>query len=959
MIVLIILGVSLGSYRVSSPLLAQDIPTPDTETERLDLRTRNAKVFQNANGSGYALVYSYPIHFQMPNGLWVEYDNQLIQDTSQGYWKNRTGDLKITFEPQLVSLATTDAPRVADLQPNPAMPVVATMGQLTWGFHPLDSLPSEGQVDGVTLLYPQVYPGVDLRYTMNSGMLKEDLIFNSLPAQETFSFLLHAGGRVLTLVEGYIVDLECQDSCITILPPYLQDAVGEQSSALNIKLEQLANGYYLLKYEPDSAWLHSPERQFPVILDPTVIAGSAYSTYTQEGFPTVSRCNVNAFVAVGYDPGNVGQKRTRGYFHLSLPNLPVGSSVTTAYFKAYQYYATYSSGYTAKIYRVTTDWANSATCGPGKEIWTWNNPPAIDWNTVRGTASLSTSTGWKSWTITGLVQLWYSGTANRGLVIVADPETARGSYFCSSIASASGQCGVSNPQNYQPYGEITYSIIAPAAPSNLTATGVSPSQINLSWQDNSNTEEGFKIERSPTGTSDWSQIATVGINVTTYQNTSLVCGTRYYYRVRSYNGGGNSSYTSTASAITAPCTPVLNTIANSDSNGSYNVSWGSATGASGYTLQEATNSGFTDATTAYSGSGTSTSLTERAPGTYYYRVKASNASGDSAWSNTQSVTVIAPPAVPTLNAISNTDGDGGYTVSWSSASSATSYTLQEASSNTFSDAITVYSGSGTSTSISDRSPSTYFYRVRASNVIGTSAWSNVRAVDVVALPTSPVLYSIDNLDGDGSFEISWSSITVAAGYTLQEATNSTFTAATTAYSGSNTSASLSGRARGTYFYRVLASNVRGNSTWSNVQSVVAWPARVYLPLTLRDYLIYFDNPFEMEPNNNWSSANGPLISGSEYYGYFNDEKDYFSIYLSRTATIHVDLELAQPPVQPVQLQLWQGIPQPWPAEPAARDTNWPFEATFEGSPGWYYIYINAGAGPYSTTDPYTLRVTYP
>jgi hypothetical protein len=92
----------------------------------------------------------------------------------------------------------------------------------------------------------------------------------------------------------------------------------------------------------------------------------------------------------------------------------------------------------------------------------------------------------------------------------------------------------------------------PAAPSNLTATAVSSSEIDLSWTDNSNNETEFKIERSTDAGVTFTQIATVGANVTTYRDIGLTPVTAYSYRVRASNSAGDSSYSNTATAITNP-----------------------------------------------------------------------------------------------------------------------------------------------------------------------------------------------------------------------------------------------------------------------------------------------------------------------------------------------------------------------------------------------------------------------
>ncbi len=91
-----------------------------------------------------------------------------------------------------------------------------------------------------------------------------------------------------------------------------------------------------------------------------------------------------------------------------------------------------------------------------------------------------------------------------------------------------------------------------------------------------------------------------------------------------------------------PDTPVLNPINNPDGDGTYAVSWSTAYLAETYVLQEDDNAAFSSPTQRYSGSSTSWNASGKSPGTYYYRVKASNTWGDSSWSNVRQVTVSPP-----------------------------------------------------------------------------------------------------------------------------------------------------------------------------------------------------------------------------------------------------------------------------------------------------------------------------
>ena len=170
-----------------------------------------------------------------------------------------------------------------------------------------------------------------------------------------------------------------------------------------------------------------------------------------------------------------------------------------------------------------------------------NAQVALSWSASTGATSYSV----KRATVSGGSYT----TLATGLTVTSytDASASNGTtYF--SVVSASNNSGES-PNSSEATATPAAPPTAPVAPTNLVANALSRTQINLAWSDNASNETGYLIERSINGTS-FTQIASVGANLTSFASTGLTANKKYYYRVRATNAVGQSAYSNVATART-------------------------------------------------------------------------------------------------------------------------------------------------------------------------------------------------------------------------------------------------------------------------------------------------------------------------------------------------------------------------------------------------------------------------
>ena len=357
---------------------------------------------------------------------------------------------------------------------------------------------------------------------------------------------------------------------------------------------------------------------------------------------------------------------------------------------------------------------------------------------------------------------------------------------------------------------------APAAPVVKIGNSASSGKPMLTW----NAVEGatsYRIYRSTTKGSGYSLLGTT--TATSYTNTGAKAGTTYYYRVKACNDAGLSPYSNVVSGkvksvAPKPSAPVVK-IGNSASSGKPMLTWNAVSGATSYKVYRATSQ---NGTYSLLGTVTATSYTNtgaKAGTTYYYKVKAVNSAGESAFSNVVSgkVKSVTPkPSAPVVK-IGHSASSGKPQLTWKAVSGAASYKVYRATAKNGAYSVINTTKALTYTNVGAALGTTYYYKVEALNAAGKSMGFSA----VVEGKVAPVL-AVGYSSVSGKPQLTWKAVPGATEYQVYRSTQQN-----SGYSKINTTTSTSyvntgAKANTTYYYKIVAVKGTAVSDFSNIVS---------------------------------------------------------------------------------------------------------------------------------------------
>ncbi|MEH7130795.1 DNRLRE domain-containing protein [Neobacillus drentensis] len=410
---------------------------------------------------------SFSTRYLNPDGSFTEeifMNQQFYQDSSDKKWKKV--DNKLKNSPSKLDKFENTANDVKTLfaqqSGNDELVTVEKNGK-SIGLVPVAANKVPGTIKENEVTFKGMLQDTDIRYRVNGGTVKEDIVLNQYQNNNTFSFELKQKDVTANKEKnGTIVFKDSKGNPVWFFEnPFMTDADGKYSEKVTLQLRQ-ENGKTFVDVVADPEFLKDPKTKFPVTIDPTIDDWNILRDNFVASNSPDSIYSSNTYLDTGYN-STFGTTRALARFY--LPSLPSNSSITSATFNAYQ---TNNDGQQVSVdlYRINSDWPASVT---------WNSQPATS-STKESTVTSNTYNAYWSWDITTLAKDWYNGyQANYGFMLKQQNEATSPYRSFNSVNSGTNTPRLTINYRVEPIGAESFWL--------TTNDGVNPANGNLFYQE--------------------------------------------------------------------------------------------------------------------------------------------------------------------------------------------------------------------------------------------------------------------------------------------------------------------------------------------------------------------------------------------------------------------------------------------------------------------------------------------
>lgn len=371
---------------------------------------------------------------------------------------------------------------------------------------------------------------------------------------------------------------------------------------------------------------------------------------------------------------------------------------------------------------------------------------------------------------------------------------------------------------------VSAGMLAPTAPTNLVVTTLGATSIRLQWQDNSNNETSFRIERcAGTACTNFELVTSAAADSTSIVDNSAAVDQQYLYRVLATNAVAPSAPTATVAANTLrPGTPSV--LAAATIPNAIRLSWTVGTPVGLETqIERCAGVDCVDFTARAVGAGNLSGFDDStvvANTTYRYRVRATNIAGASAYAAavTANTNLAAAPSGLTATTLATTRVGLAWT---DNATNETGFTISRCSGAACTNFVLLKTAAANATSAVDSTAvegNVYQYVVRADAPFGPSA-NSAAASASTALPAVPTAFTATTLS-NSSIRLAWTdNSSNESAFILERCSGAACTdfVATDTVPADSTGRTQTGLATGTLFrYRLRAINAAGSSAFTDI-----------------------------------------------------------------------------------------------------------------------------------------------